>query len=121
MTTHASCGARSLRRPRVRISLPRSVKDGGKDDFDPEQDAVRPYTPVSDLPDGKFELLVKRYDSGAASQWLYALDVGATVDFKHSARRPTTSHADAVARAAPVRGPPSTRVAVPRAAQSRST
>ena len=58
------------------------VKEGGPEDFDPEQDAVRPYTPVSDGP-GKFQLLVKRYDSGAASQYLYGLDVGATVEFKH--------------------------------------
>ena len=58
------------------------IKDGGKDDFDPEQDAVRPYTPVSDA-DGQFSLIVKRYDSGAASQFLYGLKEGDTVDFKH--------------------------------------
>ena len=56
---------------------------GGKDDFD-GTDAVRPYTPISDNAMlGKFELLVKRYDSGAASQWLHGLPIGAKVSFKH--------------------------------------
>jgi ferredoxin-NADP reductase len=32
---------------------------------------------------GQFELLVKRYDGGAASQYLYELKPGATVEFKH--------------------------------------
>jgi cytochrome-b5 reductase len=32
---------------------------------------------------GKFELLVKRYDGGAVSQWLYGLEMGAMVGFKH--------------------------------------
>lgn len=56
---------------------------GGKDDFD-GSDAVRPYTPMSDNAMlGQFELLVKRYDGGAASQYLYELKPGATVEFKH--------------------------------------
>ena len=56
---------------------------GGKDDFD-GSDAVRPYTPMSDNSMlGKFELLVKRYDGGAASQYLFGLEVGASVEFKH--------------------------------------
>ena len=58
-------------------------ENGGKDDFD-GTDAVRPYTPISDNSMlGKFELLVKRYDSGAASQWLHALPIGSNVAFKH--------------------------------------
>jgi len=56
---------------------------GGKDDFD-GSDAVRPYTPMSDNAMlGKFELLVKRYDGGAVSQYLFGLAIGATVEFKH--------------------------------------
>ena len=56
---------------------------GGKDDFD-GSDAVRPYTPMSDNSVlGKFELLVKRYDGGAVSSYLYGLDIGAQVEFKH--------------------------------------
>ena len=56
---------------------------GGKDDFD-GSDAVRPYTPMSDNSMlGKFELLVKRYDGGAASQYLFELAIGAMVEFKH--------------------------------------
>mmetsp|Transcript_15450 Transcript_15450/g.39854 ORF Transcript_15450/g.39854 Transcript_15450/m.39854 type:complete len:299 (+) Transcript_15450:30-926(+) len=47
-------------------------------------DAVRPYTPISDDSMlGKMELLVKRYEGGAASQWLHDLPVGSAVDFKH--------------------------------------
>ena len=48
-------------------------------------DVVRPYTPISDsATTGKFELLVKRYPEGAASQYLHGLTPGATtVDFKH--------------------------------------
>mmetsp|Transcript_2077 Transcript_2077/g.6943 ORF Transcript_2077/g.6943 Transcript_2077/m.6943 type:complete len:291 (+) Transcript_2077:74-946(+) len=57
--------------------------DGGKDDFD-GSDAVRPYTPVSDNSVlGKFDLLIKRYDGGAVSQYLHALPIGAEVSFKH--------------------------------------
>ena len=56
---------------------------GGPDDFD-GSDAVRPYTPISDNSMlGKFELVVKRYDGGAVSQYLHTLDVGANVEFKH--------------------------------------
>jgi cytochrome-b5 reductase len=56
---------------------------GGKDDWD-GSDAIRPYTPMSDNSMyGKFELLVKRYDGGAVSQWLYGLEMGAMVGFKH--------------------------------------
>lgn len=56
---------------------------GGKDDWD-GSDAIRPYTPMSDNALlGKFELLVKRYDGGAASQYLHGLKLGETVEFKH--------------------------------------
>lgn len=56
---------------------------GGKDDWD-GSDAVRPYTPMSDNSMlGKFELLVKRYEGGAVSQYLHGLSVGAPVEFKH--------------------------------------
>jgi len=56
---------------------------GGKEDWD-GSDVVRPYTPMSDNSMlGKFELLVKRYDSGAASQWLNSLELGSPVAFKH--------------------------------------
>ena len=56
---------------------------GGKDDFD-GSDAVRPYTPISDNSMlGKFELLIKRYDGGAVSQYLFGLKAGeAKVEFK---------------------------------------
>lgn len=48
------------------------------------EDVVRPYTPISDNAMlGRFQILVKRYDGGAASQWLHGLDVGAAVEFKH--------------------------------------
>jgi NAD(P)H-flavin reductase len=62
----------------------RGRKDGGgKDDFD-GSDAIRPYTPMSDNSMlGKFELLVKRYDGGAVSQYLHGLETGAMVEFKH--------------------------------------
>jgi len=47
-------------------------------------DAVRPYTPVStNAALGSFELMVKVYEGGALSAHLAALDVGASVDFKH--------------------------------------
>jgi cytochrome-b5 reductase len=56
---------------------------GGKDDFD-GSDAVRPYTPMSDNSmTGKFELLVKRYDGGAVSSYLFGLEIGSQVEFKH--------------------------------------
>ena len=55
----------------------------GKDDFD-GSDAIRPYTPMSDNSMlGQFELCIKRYDGGAVSQWLYGLELGAKVGFKH--------------------------------------
>ena len=55
----------------------------GKDDWD-GSDAVRPYTPISDNGMvGKFELLVKRYDGGAVSQYLHGLRLGAKVAFRH--------------------------------------
>jgi len=48
------------------------------------EDAIRPYTPISDNSMmGKFRLLVKRYDNGAASQYLYGLNPGDQVEFKH--------------------------------------
>ena len=47
-------------------------------------DAVRPYTPISEeARRGSFDLLVKRYAGGAASQYLHQLAVGDTVGFKH--------------------------------------
>ena len=47
-------------------------------------DAVRPYTPISDNSlVGRFELLVKRYEGGAASQYLQSLPLGSPVEFKH--------------------------------------
>jgi len=57
---------------------------GGKDDFD-GSDAIRPYTPISDNAMlGKFEILVKRYDGGAVSQYLHGLEPGKdSVEFKH--------------------------------------
>ena len=56
---------------------------GGPHDFD-GSDAVRPYTPISDNSVlGQFEILVKRYDGGAVSQYLHALPVGSPVEFKH--------------------------------------
>ena len=55
----------------------------GKEDFD-GSDAIRPYTPMSDNNMvGQFELMVKRYDGGSVSQWLYGLELGAKVGFKH--------------------------------------
>ena len=59
--------------------------DGGPQDFD-GSDAVRPYTPISDNSMlGAFELLVKRYDDGAVSQYLHGLTPGpeTKVEFKH--------------------------------------
>lgn len=47
-------------------------------------DVVRPYTPISEISQlGSFEILVKRYDDGAMSSYLYSLPVGAPVQFKH--------------------------------------
>jgi len=48
------------------------------------EDVVRPYTPVSDdLRTGSFDLLVKVYENGNASQFLNNLSVGSRVEFKH--------------------------------------
>ena len=59
------------------------VDGGGKDDWD-GSDAVRPYTPVSSNSVlGSFDLCVKRYQGGAASEWLHELPIGKTVGFKH--------------------------------------
>ena len=45
---------------------------------------VRPYTPVStNATVGRFELLVKVYPEGQLSRQLDALDIGASVEFKH--------------------------------------
>jgi len=47
-------------------------------------DAVRPYTPISEEGTvGRFDLLVKRYPGGAASQYLHDLALGDSVGFKH--------------------------------------
>ena len=55
----------------------------GADDWD-GSDAVRPYTPVSDPATlGRFDLLVRRYATGAVSQYLHALPLGAKVAFRH--------------------------------------
>lgn len=58
--------------------------DGGPMDFD-GSDAIRPYTPISDNAMlGKFELIVKRYETGAVSGYLHSLVPGeANVEFKH--------------------------------------
>ena len=45
--------------------------------------AIRPYTPVSQETDGEFDLLVKEYPDGVASQFLAKLKVGETAEFKH--------------------------------------
>ena len=60
----------------ILLKAPGCAPDGG--------DAVRPYTPISDNSMlGKFELLVKRYDGGAASQYLRNVPVGGEIEFKH--------------------------------------
>ena len=49
-------------------------------------DVVRPYTPIStNATTGSFELMVKIYPDGIASQFLQNLAVGSAVDFKHIA------------------------------------
>jgi len=56
-------------------------------------DAVRPYTPISEEARlGSFDLLVKRYPEGAASQYLHELAVGDTVGFKHVAPNVKRQH-----------------------------
>lgn len=48
------------------------------------EDAVRPYTPVSDnTTRGKFQLLIKSYDQGVVSEYVHSLSVGDDVEFKH--------------------------------------
>ena len=60
----------------ILLLAPGAEKDG--------LDAVRPYTPISaNEVTGSFRLIVKRYEGGAVSQYLHALDVGAEVQFKH--------------------------------------
>lgn len=52
--------------------------------LDGAEDVVRPYTPVSDdLTKGSFDLLVKVYEEGNASQYIGNLSVGDEVEFKH--------------------------------------
>jgi len=47
-------------------------------------DAVRPYTPISEnCMLGKFQLLIKRYEGAAVSQYMYRLKLGDKVRFKH--------------------------------------
>ena len=56
-------------------------------------DAVRPYTPISEEARlGSFDLLVKRYPEGAASQYLHDMAVGDTVGFKHVAPNVKRQH-----------------------------
>jgi cytochrome-b5 reductase len=46
---------------------------------------VRPYTPVStNALIGKFQILIKAYESGQMSQHLMNMPLGATVEFKHT-------------------------------------
>lgn len=48
------------------------------------EDAVRPYTPISDNSMvGKFQLLIKKYEQGVVSKYVHSLKVGDKVDFKH--------------------------------------
>ena len=49
-----------------------------------EEPVVRPYTPISDSSMmGKFQLLIKRYEGGAASSYVHGLALGDSVMFKH--------------------------------------
>ena len=75
---------------------------GGPDDFD-GSDAVRPYTPISDNSMlGQFELLIKRYDGGAVSQYLFGLKAGeAQVEFKVPCGVPRSRRPRARRRRAP--------------------
>jgi len=69
---------RSLNLPVCACLLLRVPGADGKDDV------VRPYTPISPTSQvGTFELLVKRYEAGVASQYLHGLAVGEKVGFKH--------------------------------------
>jgi cytochrome-b5 reductase len=48
------------------------------------EDAVRPYTPISDNSMlGKFQLLIKKYEQGVVSKHVHGLQVGNKVEFKH--------------------------------------
>lgn len=60
------------------------AEGAGAAEFD-GTDAVRPYTPISDnAMTGQFQLLVKRYQHGAVSEYLHGLLPGfSEVDFKH--------------------------------------
>ena len=47
-------------------------------------DAVRPYTPINpEGMQGKFQLLIKRYPSGAVSSFVHNLPIGGAALFKH--------------------------------------
>ena len=69
----------------VLVKAPGRGRGGkGKDDWD-GSDAVRPYVPISDpLVTGRFEIVVKRYEGGAVSQYLHSLPLGARVPFRHT-------------------------------------
>ena len=89
----------------------------GKDDWD-GSDAVRPYTPVSDESVlGRFDLLVKRYDGGAVSNYLHNLPVGSRVAFRcvPSAER-HCSHARTRCSHPLLLSPPRFRASLPRLA-----
>lgn len=48
------------------------------------EDAVRPYTPISDNSMvGKFQLLIKKYEQGVVSKYVHSLKIGDKVEFKH--------------------------------------
>ena len=48
------------------------------------EDAVRPYTPMSDNSMlGKFQLLIKTYEQGVVSKYVHGLSIGDEVEFKH--------------------------------------
>jgi len=47
------------------------------------EDAVRPYTPVTQSTAGEFDLLVKVYDQGKCSKYLDGLSIGDKVAMKH--------------------------------------
>lgn len=48
------------------------------------EDAVRPYTPISDNTMlGRFQLLIKTYEQGVVSRYVHGLSIGDEVEFKH--------------------------------------
>jgi len=50
-------------------------------------DVIRPYTPIStNALLGQFQLLIKVYPDGAFSKWIDGIDVGTSVQFKHTAK-----------------------------------